>query len=278
MIFVTVDIHDYFYSYICCPYVLCFGYSYTTMNRVSLLTKGVWFSEDVCEGVPNTNTHVLQLPAPDIPDWTFGLKTLLRYSSSPFWGRGSPGLECENQGWYTGPSWDSGKSHKSLRSPATVCSQLESPPEGIFGHLEKPLNFLLQLRDPETALNDTEGQRVNGGHEIPDISLRCPQGHNSPERLQGEHFSLFRNVYFSSKARRPPLVKMAAQNQLPRSSWADENFLGRLWWPGNVGTDLEAVEEVTGSLKQPRNFLSTPGNLGILRNLLQLGYSWWFFL
>lgn len=128
---------------------------------------------------PQHNTHILQLPARDIPDWTFGLKMLLRYSSFPFWGRGSPRLECENQGWCTGPSWDSAKSHKSLQSPAIVCSQLESPPEGIFGHIEKPLNFLLQLRDPETALNDTEGQRVNGGHETPAISLRCPQGHKN---------------------------------------------------------------------------------------------------
>ena len=72
----------------------------------------------------------------------------------------------------------------------------------------------------------------------------------------------------SLKTRELPLVKMAAQRQLPSSSEVDENFLVHFWWPGNVDTGLEVLKKVTSSLEQLQNFVSTPGNLGVLWNLV----------
>lgn len=84
-----------------------------------------------------------------------------------------------------------------------------------------------------------------------------------------ENFSPSSEMFTSSlKARELPLVKMAAQRQLPSSSAVDENFLVHFWWPGNVDTVLEVLKKVTSSLEQLQNFVSTPGNLGVLWNLV----------
>lgn len=155
------------------PLCIVFQLYSLKMNRVSLFIKGVWFSENVCEGSPTqilircSSKLLIHLTEP------FGWKTLLKYTLFPFWGRGSACWDLRTKDDVMGP-FETRKIHKSLWNPAIVCRHLGSPAEGIFVHLEKPLHFLLQLRDPEAAFNDTECDGVNGGHNTPEIFLRCP--------------------------------------------------------------------------------------------------------
>lgn len=188
------------------------------MNRVSLFIKGVWFSENVCEGSPTqilihcSSKLLIHLTEP------FGWKTLLKYTLFPFWGRGSACWDLRTKDDVMGP-FETRKIHKSLWNPAIVCRHLGCPAEGIFVHLEKPLHFLLQPGTQRQLLMTQNVTEWMVGIILQKSFSDAPNDTRTIlERLPRKLFSLFRNVYFSLKARELPLVKMAAQRQLPTSS------------------------------------------------------------
>lgn len=142
-------------------------------------------------GVPNTNIHcssqlLIHLTEPLV--W----KTLLKYTLS------SSEAEVLCAGIW-GPrmmSW----ALLTLERFTSPCEAQQlfvdiwgSPAEDIFAHLEKPLHFLLQLRDPESALMTQNVREWMVGLILQKSFSDAPKDtRTSLERLPRKLFFLFR--------------------------------------------------------------------------------------
>lgn len=218
MIFVTGDIHDYFYSYICCPYVLCFGCIYTTMNRVSLLTKGVWFSEDACEGSPTQILIYCSSQLVIFPTEPSAWRCSWDTPRSPSEAGALPGWNVRTKDDVLGPPETLQKVTSPCKAQQLFVARWNRHPRTSLDILRNHWIFSFNSGTQKQLLMTQKASEWTVGMRLLLFLSDAPKDtRTSPERLQGEHFSLFRN-----------LLKLESQETTIGQNGCSVSYLGPL--------------------------------------------------